>query len=1242
MSAANRVPFLRRLRTDWELCCLCQEESRRDLRCPYNKECHHKAYGTLENDLKNFVANDVPLPLGVNLECLDDGSGIAQTLLKNKAKYHNGCRSLFRCNMMERELNKRKQEDNKETIVSPKKTRSSFNATLDRLCPQCVCCEKFEVDGDEPIYRARSANCGKNLLKWATESENWVVHARLNTAINAEDAEAADIHYHHTCYTHLKNAARAASATPRNTTKSSSCQQPYDPLVIAELLAFVKFNHFPYPHKLSALRKLYDDRIQTLGSEWTGLNVHPSRFKDHLLKKLGSDWSAYNEGKEVYISHKKTVGVALAEIARPQVTEEEAEKIVDVAVMLRKYILQKQMPFGGSFNSQSQSGPVPQPLLTLIGVLLEGSSSITQRLQDDEVSHTSRMRVACTISQIICSNAIKQTSQTETLYQRRERETPLPLYVGLKLHVNDRQKGNISIFHGLGMSVSYDRVMEVRKNFAKAVSKRWAEDGVVVPTNIKRGVFVTSAVDNLDESGRCEFHGTAMTLTSHPTTDNMGEDPPPLRLDLLDKSPVQLPYDYANVPYVDEYAGDIHLSPSEKELPRPTFDENLQRGAPDEAWLKHVYDVSVDRDGELQEKPVTYSGFFSHLQSAANVRPRATVGMFPIFYEKASSMAMQKHSMLVTMKATEFVNPGQVPVIVGDLPIYIQQKKCQWKYPDEVGETKMVCLMGFLHIEMASQECGGKLLAGSGWERMFSLAKVFTPGVAASLLGGKHVKRTRYSYHLTLAWLHILKVQTYNEYCQESYGPHESMEMWERRLAEEAPTICYWRTVNNYLLIICRLVRGQRLGDWQLTLNACTDLCPWFFAFGHTNYARWMPVFLRDMTGLPEIHPSIHEEFVEGKFVVQRSRKKFSLMALDQSQEHSIKFLKEDSGTKGLYGQQEEKEVIELSKPEVLRVMEEFENVSISASNKDVSLEHPESSVAEQKKFLQDLKTLLNLVKEGTVVNPFKETGPELVTLDTGEIMDPEIAKSLKDAPEIGKNKFSEFVHDRIERASKPLSDVIPRIKLYTFSNRPPPDLKRGPNKLETAKTNTALITKLFLSLQARPEADINDFFKHENHREPPALSSHGKLMAGTKSSLLSCIPGMPDPGLSPTAKEASVLVCDMSAIIHMVKPHRANVFGEYTQKHLLPFLESQMTNRTTRIDAVWDTYQDASLKSQTRARRGETLCQRSRVSANIIIPKEADWQKFLKESHNKDHLFHAAYEFPEGAGTSTNRKKMK
>lgn len=79
---------------------------------------------------------------------------------------------------------------------------------------------------------------------------------------------------------------------------------------------------------------------------------------------------------------------------------------------------------------------------------------------------------------------------------------------------------------------------------------------------------------------------------------------------------------------------------------------------------------------------------------------------------------------------------------------------------------------------------------------------------------------------------------------------------------------------------------------------------------------------------------------------------------------------------------------------------------------------------------------------------------------------------------------FTEFVRDRIEKATKPLSDVIPRVSLYTFSNRRPVDLKKGASKLGSAKANTLLVTKLFMSLQARPDLEMDDFFKHENQRE--------------------------------------------------------------------------------------------------------------------------------------------------------------
>jgi len=64
------------------------------------------------------------------------------------------------------------------------------------------------------------------------------------------------------------------------------------------------------------------------------------------------------------------------------------------------------------------------------------------------------------------------------------------------------------------------------------------------------------------------------------------------------------------------------------------------------------------------------------------------------------------------------------------------------------------------------------------------------------------------------------------------------------------------------------------------------------------------------------------------------------------------------------------------------------------------------------------------------------------------------------------------------------------------------------------------------------------------------------------------------------------------------------------------------MTDSTTRVDAVWDIYTETSLKSQTRGKRGETAARRTRVSAKIPIPKGVEWQKFLRDCHNKDEFF--------------------
>ena len=97
-------------------------------------------------------------------------------------------------------------------------------------------------------------------------------------------------------------------------------------------------------------------------------------------------------------------------------------------------------------------------------------------------------------------------------------------------------------------------------------------------------------------------------------------------------------------------------------------------------------------------------------------------------------------------------------------------------------------------------------------------------------------------------------------------------------------------------------------------------------------------------------------------------------------------------------------------------------------------------------------------------------------------------------------------------------------------------------------------------------------------------LVSSGKK--GTKSALLGRLPSMHQPGQnSESAKKASVVLLDIPAIVHMAKPQRGKVFGEYAEIQLRIFMASQVTPSYRRVNAVWDTYRMFSLKSHTRSK---------------------------------------------------------
>lgn len=101
-------------------------------------------------------------------------------------------------------------------------------------------------------------------------------------------------------------------------------------------------------------------------------------------------------------------------------TEDEAKNIVEVGLMLHRYIFLPQKPFNRSFNSSCLiSELVHKTLVTFLDALLQDSCYIEEKVAEGLTSASGRVRVACIISQLICSNAAKQASNALTLYQRK-------------------------------------------------------------------------------------------------------------------------------------------------------------------------------------------------------------------------------------------------------------------------------------------------------------------------------------------------------------------------------------------------------------------------------------------------------------------------------------------------------------------------------------------------------------------------------------------------------------------------------------------------------------------------------------------------------------------------------------------------------------------------------------------------------------------------------------------------------
>ena len=186
-----------------------------------------------------------------------------------------------------------------------------------------------------------------------------------------------------------------------------------------------------------------------------------------------------------------------------------------------------------------------------------------------------------------------------------------------------------------------------------------------------------------------------------------------------------------------------------------------------------------------------------------------------------------------------------------------------------------VIMLGGLHIEMAVLKSVGTLLENNGWTSAIVEAGLASSGTAESFLTVSSVTKTRQAHQTTACTIYKLMREAYEDYCSEDSSTL-TFEKWRDQRMHESPQFQFWCLVLDMELIIFILIRSFIEGNFTLYHEALSGLIPYFFTNNIVNYARWLPVHLKDMMSFEQQHPEVAREFHKGNFVVHKSRGEFS------------------------------------------------------------------------------------------------------------------------------------------------------------------------------------------------------------------------------------------------------------------------------------------------------------------------------------------------------------------------------
>ncbi|XP_015770587.1 PREDICTED: uncharacterized protein LOC107349002 [Acropora digitifera] len=551
------------------------------------------------------------------------------------------------------------------------------------------------------------------------------------------------------------------------------------------------------------------------------------------------------------------------------------------------------------------------------------------------------------------------------------------------------------------MAVEYNRLLRVESQIEKTVLRRMEKEGrMYLPPDIVKERHVFFAIDNVDfaedtPDGKCTLHGTAMAI--YQTTD-LDDEQPVLRLE-----------ESTNCSRTVRELADTFTAlqkcpaPSQKTIVplHPTFglmeehEINIIVSRDAFAWLfSRTFNAGQIENDEDQARVPVWSGYNSLVNKAlpvTHVGAPSLVAHPPHEWNTLLTVLMQAQNI-----STIVVGSERKTVISLDMGLNLPAKKLQMARNDL---NHLILCPGELHIVMAMLRTIGAYIDSSGIDMCWIESELYGPSTVKQILVGNHVKRGEKAHMITLQALFALYLDEFLKtlpelrQCLENLSRQviEAFKEGDKEKIERAHQ-CFvdgissskiieklfeFDAANNrsplfvvmrhYMCMIMEMfafIRSVQSGDWKLHLITLEQFTKYFFA-SLLNYSRMIPLYLAEMASLEASDPSIHQEFMNGNWVVNKNnRVSFCAVGADNALEHLNRSIKVSGGLVGITQNESARAKFFLIAPELARLSSEAKSMA------GVSLHTPEQHhnlsaaiVAREGKGVQQLRALQTLFR---------------------------------------------------------------------------------------------------------------------------------------------------------------------------------------------------------------------------------------------------------------------------------------